>query len=214
MVFTKYLFTTIAGLTGGVNALVFNSSGGATIGQEIQDFEREISDSDDSNSDLITRECDRLNREKVEAEKNFSQLNDQNESTKAKSRQRRSAGEELTRENYQLDRQARESNQSLESKQKELQEKLNSDTKSASEKVQEKVQKLFQALKTSVDRENEKLSEALKNLTESNQKLIEKVKNCINELPQSIFVDPKKLENKSYCDYVEEQRQAKDSNSS
>ncbi|CCE66825.1 hypothetical protein [Candidatus Mycoplasma haematominutum] len=206
MIFTKYLFTAIAGLTGGVNALVFSSSGGALVSQELQQFENELRTNLESGDKLIEGEDKRLAQEKQTAEENFSKLDTENKNTQTKSRARRTTGEELQKSDYELRLNQIKQNGALEEKRKSLQSTLDSKVSEFKSKLESGAKEAFSTVQKAVQEETQKLSEALAKLQESNRQLIEKVKNCIEQLPQSIFVEASELKGKSYCDYVAEQK--------
>ncbi|CCE66827.1 hypothetical protein [Candidatus Mycoplasma haematominutum] len=211
MIFTKYLFSAIAGLTGGVNALVFSSSGGALVTRELESFSTELENSSTQSDGLIAGEAERLDGEKKESESNFKKLETQNEETKSKSRARRDAGNAMKGVNDNLNSERRIQDRALNAKKDELQSALEKGTAEVKQNLENGVKKLFETVKASVDAENKKLTTALQNLTESNKKLIERVKKCIQEMPNSIFVEPDKLKkhNDNFCDYINAEEKKK-----
>ncbi|CCE66822.1 hypothetical protein [Candidatus Mycoplasma haematominutum] len=188
MVFSKYLFATIAGLAGGVNWLAFSPLGGALIQQELQNYSGEIDNSSREGDSLVSREEGRLNKERQESSTKFKNLEDENEKTKDKSRSRRSAGEQLSKEDHNLKLSNYKHNSELNSTKNKLEAKLKSSTDSFKTSLEASVKTAFQEVKSKVDEETKRLEDALKTLQKSNQELIQKVRTCIENLPQEIFV--------------------------
>ncbi|CCE66826.1 hypothetical protein [Candidatus Mycoplasma haematominutum] len=187
MVFTKYLFTAIAGLTGGVNALAFSPLGGALVTRELKEMDSELDSNFSMRNELIKTESDRLSSEKNKSEESFRQLETKNTETQGKSRMRRAAGVALSTEDQKLRVTQHKSNYQLSEKKHKLESKLSETTQTLKTTLEDNVTKSFQEISQVVKAESSKLEEALKTLQASNQKLIQELKKCLEEMPQAIF---------------------------
>ncbi|WP_043902110.1 hypothetical protein [Candidatus Mycoplasma haematominutum] len=187
MIFTKYLFGAIAALTGGVNALVFSSSGGALTSKELEELNSELGTAETNHNGLINSENSRIKTEESKSAENFKKLENENKNTKSSSRSRREAGNNLTRANDNLVWQNLTQNAALGREKTKLQSELNSKTESFKTELKTKVQASFNALQTVVKQETDKLESALTTLKESNRKLIDNLKKCLIKMPEAIF---------------------------